>query len=162
MAGSTTIDIENLDQVYSSIFRSNEIRGVRAILRRKNLVTGAISERMVGVVSEAAFASNGAFQIVVRETSEEVFEAAYPKKVINSELLGTVDVGNFDINLPITVVLGATREHIPCRYIQADYERNRFRYAVCTDLSTSSTASPLPRYRDWETDRKSTRLNSSH
>ena len=70
----------------------------------------------------------------------------------------TVFVPYFDIHDTLEIITGDDYSHTSAKLF-ARYSEDEIAQAITEDGKLMIT---IARYRDWETDRKSTRLNSSH
>lgn len=141
--GQIDAELVTLSGEYVSLLRSSDIRNCLVTYRLFDLETLTCARTIVGKVQRGSFTSAGTFQMTIADQSGEVLSTPCPKMIVAGDLFGSEETNNLDLNLPVPIVLGSTREHVPCRYVEEDQARNRYRYVFGSDLSASVTDEPV-------------------
>lgn len=141
--GEVECEVSLNDPTTLASFRDYAVRNVDAQVQIRDVAAGVTLRTVKGKVQRITYTPDGTARVIVADSSDEVLTTKYPKMVVSGDLFGSEETNNLDLNLPIPIVLGATREHVPCRYIEEDFTNERFRYVYGCDLSVSTTTEPL-------------------
>lgn len=149
--GSVTAEIASLEQPAGvtgavasanelrTLFRSIEPRDSLAILRRKNLDTGVVTDRFSGKIDRVDFSQDGAISVEITGVFSEKLSTPYPRIVVDDTRFPTATDEKFARDLPIPLHVGAHREHTPARYVEEDFTLDRYRYVLGLDLKRSTS-----------------------
>lgn len=139
------VNLENLDDALSDLFRV-EVRNTRCILRKYNTVTSTYSQSFTGIINSREFASPGIIRLDICECGTDVTSSEYPKHSVTASSFGTINqTVDRDVGLTVPYIAGSSREHTPCRFVEANNAQDRFRYIVAGDASPSSDSLPILR-----------------
>jgi len=138
-----TITIANLDQAVGAMFRSPDPRGVRVLVRRKRLDTGDVVIRTVAIVQSVGFAADGNVVVTAGDMATDVLNTQYPRDRIGVDLVGVI-TDLFAVGTTVSTVVGAVREHVPCRFVEATEASRYYRFLACRDFSPLSASGRFP------------------
>ena len=140
--GDITVDLSVIQGDFIPLLTSTALRGSAAIYRLKDLDSGVILRKMSGIVERMSINEDGTATVYISDQSKLVLADTYPKLSVTSALFDSPTLNTLDLNLPLPIILGATREKVPLRYVEENQDANRYRYVVGCDLTTSNMAQP--------------------
>ena len=148
---SVSIQINNADRTYSTMFRDTATYTPRekwVTIYRKNLESSAAAaQRYVGQIDTADF-DDGIITLTIINPISQRAEMSYPNILVTKSLFPTATTEEFDLGVPVPVVVGSSREHTPLRRYEQNFSTKRHTYAAAVDISRNASSDPA-RVRPW-------------